>query len=81
MPYTYKSLAFVWLLITGLFILSMSGAVGGWWVAVLVALALGAPSLMLRAPAAAVRTVSAGAPGSSTARIDSIAPSNAYVER
>ena len=79
MPYTYKSLAFVWLLIGGLFVLSMSGAVAGWWVAVLLALALAAPGLLLRAPVAALSTVSA-APGASV-RIDSHSPREVYGER
>jgi hypothetical protein len=52
MPYTYKSLAFVWFVILGLFALAGSGIVVGAWVLLLVALALAVPVLLLRGQAA-----------------------------
>jgi hypothetical protein len=50
MPYTNKSLAMVWLIMVALFVLMGSGAVGGWWVFLIVLVALAAPALMLRSP-------------------------------
>jgi len=52
MPYTYKSLAFVWFIILGLFILTGSGMVVGPWVLLLVTLALAVPVLLLRSQGA-----------------------------
>ncbi|HSL23681.1 MAG TPA: hypothetical protein VK886_19270 [Vicinamibacterales bacterium] len=43
MPYTYKALAWAWLVIIGLFALSGSGVVTGSWFALLLVAALGAP--------------------------------------
>ena len=48
MPYTYKSIAGVWLIVVGLFVLSASGAVTGRWLLLLLLIALGAPALILR---------------------------------
>jgi hypothetical protein len=53
MPYTYKSLTFVWLITLGLFALSGSGRVAGPWLLLLIAVALAAPALILRRPAVA----------------------------
>ena len=50
MPYTRKSLAMVWLITLGLFVVTGSGAVAGWWVLLLVLVALAAPALVLRSP-------------------------------
>ena len=50
MPYTNKSLAMVWLITVALFVLTGSGAVAGWWVLLIVLVALAAPALMLRSP-------------------------------
>jgi hypothetical protein len=49
MPYTYKSLAFAWLIIFALFAVSASGAARGWWFVLLLALAA-VPALVLRSP-------------------------------
>jgi len=48
MPYTYTSIAIVWLIVLGLFALSASGAVAGRWLLLLLLVALGAPALVLR---------------------------------
>jgi hypothetical protein len=48
MPYTYKSIAGVWLIVLGLFVLTASGAVTGRWLLLLLLIALGAPALILR---------------------------------
>jgi hypothetical protein len=48
MPYTYASVAFVWLIVLGLFALSASGAVTGRWLLLLLLVAFGAPTLILR---------------------------------
>ena len=53
MPYTYKSLALVWFIILGLFILTGSGMLVGPWVLLLVTVALAVPALLLRSPAVA----------------------------
>jgi hypothetical protein len=53
MPYTYKSLTFVWLITLGLFALTGSGGVAGPWLLLLMAVALAAPALILRRPAGA----------------------------
>ena len=50
MPYTRKSLAIVWLIILGLFAATGSGAVAGWWVLLLVLVALAAPALVRKSP-------------------------------
>jgi hypothetical protein len=50
MPYTRKSLAMVWLIALGLFVVTGSGALAGWWVLLLVLVALAAPALVLRSP-------------------------------
>jgi len=50
MPYTRKSLAMMWLITLGLFVVTGSGAVAGWWVVLLVLVALTAPALVLRGP-------------------------------
>jgi hypothetical protein len=50
MPFTRTSLAMVWLITVALFALTGSGAVGGWWVLLVVLVALAAPALMLRRP-------------------------------
>jgi hypothetical protein len=50
MPYTYKSLAFTWLIILALFAVSASGVARGWWFVLLLAVAVAAPALVLRSP-------------------------------
>lgn len=53
MRYTYKSLAFVWLVICAASAISASGQLTGWAFALLVAVAVAAPAfLMKRLPAA-----------------------------
>jgi len=47
-PYTYKSLAFLWLAIFGLVALTASGTVAHSWMPVLLLVALTAPRLILR---------------------------------
>jgi hypothetical protein len=56
MPYTYKSLAFVWFITFGLAALTGSGVVAGSWLLLLVPVALAAPALILRSPAGATTT-------------------------
>jgi hypothetical protein len=53
MPYTHKSLAFVWLIAFGLLALTGSGVVTGSGLVLLLAVALAAPALILRSPAGA----------------------------
>lgn len=53
MPYTYKSLALVWLITFGLVVLTGSGLVAGPWVLLVLAVALATPVLILRSPASA----------------------------
>jgi hypothetical protein len=48
MPYTYKSLAFAWLIVAALFAVSASGAARGVWFAVLLTAAIVVPALVLR---------------------------------
>ena len=48
MPYTYKSLALMWLIALGLFGLTGSGTVTGSWLVVLLVVALATPALILR---------------------------------
>ena len=55
MRYTRKSLAFVWLIAFGLFVLTASGEMTGPWLLSLLAVALTAPALILRSPAGAIR--------------------------
>jgi uncharacterized protein (DUF58 family) len=50
MPYTYTSLAFVWLITLGLFALSASGVVAGSWLILFLLVALATPALILRRP-------------------------------
>jgi hypothetical protein len=47
-PYTYNSVAFVWLTILGLFALTASGLVASPWVLALTLAALAVPFLILR---------------------------------
>jgi hypothetical protein len=56
MPYTHKSLAFVWLIALGLLALSASGVVAGPWLLLLLAVALATPALVLRSPAGTTTT-------------------------
>jgi hypothetical protein len=49
-PYTYRSLAFVWLIMLGLLGLTASGMVAGSWLLLLVVVALALPALILRTP-------------------------------
>jgi hypothetical protein len=51
MPYTYKSLAFAWLIVLSLFAMSASGVARGWGFVLLVAAAVAVPALVLRSPA------------------------------
>jgi len=60
MPNTTKSLALVWLLTLGLFILSGSGVVAGSWLFLLVLIALAAPALILRSRARGLVTTGPG---------------------
>lgn len=48
MPYTSRSLIFLWLTTLGLFALTASGAVPGSWLPLLLLVALTAPGLLLR---------------------------------
>ena len=50
MPYTYKSLAFTWLIILALFAVSASGVAKDLWFVLLFVVALAAPALVLSAP-------------------------------
>jgi hypothetical protein len=50
MPYTYKSLAFVWFITLGLFALTASGIVAGPWLILFLLIALATPVLVLRRP-------------------------------
>jgi hypothetical protein len=50
MPYTYKSLAFAWLIISALFAVSASGVARGGWFVLLLAVAIAVPALVLRRP-------------------------------
>jgi uncharacterized protein (DUF58 family) len=50
MPYTYKSLAFAWLIILALFVASASGVAQGGWLVLLIAVAFVVPALVLRSP-------------------------------
>jgi hypothetical protein len=50
MPYTYKSLAFVWLITLGLFALTATGVVAGSWLLLFLLVALATPALVLRSP-------------------------------
>ena len=54
MPYTYRSLAFVWLITLGLFALTASGIVVGSRLILFLVVALATPVLVLRRPALAV---------------------------
>ena len=56
MPYTYRSLAFVWLVTSALFALSVSGVPAGWWLVLLLAVALAVPVFVLRSPAQVTAT-------------------------
>ena len=48
MPYTSKSVAAVWLITLGLFVLTASGAVAGRWLLLLLPVALATPAFILR---------------------------------
>ena len=48
MPYTKKSLVFVWLIICGMVAVTGSGTNAGVWLLLLVLVALAAPALILR---------------------------------
>ena len=50
MPYTSKSLVFVWLITLGLFALTASGIVMGPWLILFLLVALATPVLVLRHP-------------------------------
>ena len=53
MPYTYRSLAVVWLITFALAAVSASGWVAGWGFVLVLAIACAAPALVLRMPAPA----------------------------
>jgi hypothetical protein len=53
MPYTNRSLTFVWLITLALFAASASGVFVGWSFVALLAVAFAAPWLVLRSPAEA----------------------------
>ena len=61
MPYTYKSLAFAWLIMFSLFTVSASGVARGWWFGLLLVVAAAVPMLVLKSPAN-VATASLGGP-------------------
>ena len=48
MPYTYKSLAFVWLITFGLFALTASGMASGSWFLLLLLIVFATPVVILR---------------------------------
>jgi hypothetical protein len=48
MPYTSKSLALAWLIISALFAVSASGMARGGWLVLLLAVAFAVPALVLR---------------------------------
>lgn len=50
MPYTYKSIAWLWLVTFGLLALTGSGVVTGKWLLLLLPIALAAPALILSSP-------------------------------
>jgi hypothetical protein len=56
MPYTYRSLAFAWLIIFALFAASASGLAQNGWFVLLLAIAIAIPALVLRDPAYASAT-------------------------
>ena len=56
MRYSFKSLAFVWVVTFLLFAMTGSGVVAGPWLLLLLAVALTAPALLLRSPAGATMT-------------------------
>ena len=58
MPYTYKSLAFAWLIFLALFAMSASGAASGWRLILLLAAAFVVPAIVLRTRADAAATSS-----------------------
>jgi len=47
MPYTFRSLVFLWVIIFGLFALAGSGVVAGPWLLLVLAVALAAPAVVL----------------------------------
>jgi len=61
MPYTYKSFAFAWLIIFALLAVSASGVTRGWWLGLLIAVAITVPALVLRSRSD-VATASPGRP-------------------
>jgi len=67
MPYTYKSLTFMWLIALGLFALTGSGAVAGKWVLACLLIALAAPALVLRTPRPVVVPAAASRPRANAA--------------
>jgi len=52
MLYTKRSLTFLWLIMSALFAASASGTLSGWWLVLLLAVALATPILVLRNQAA-----------------------------
>jgi hypothetical protein len=56
MPYTNRSLAVVWLIAFGLFFLAGSGVATGWWLLLMILVALAAPAVLFRNPVPAVAT-------------------------
>ena len=58
MPYTYKSLAFVWLIFLALFAMSASGAASWWRLMLLLAAAFLVPAIVLQTRADAADTSS-----------------------
>jgi hypothetical protein len=52
MSYTLRSLVFLWLITSALFAVSVSAAPAGWWLVLLLAVALATPFLVLRNQAA-----------------------------
>jgi uncharacterized protein (DUF58 family) len=48
MLYTNRSLVLLWLIMSALFAVSVAGAPAGWWLVLLLAVALAAPVLVLK---------------------------------
>jgi hypothetical protein len=61
MTYTFRSLVFLWVIMSALFVVSVSTVPAGWWLVLLLAVGLAAPVLVLRSPAQVTAT-SVGSP-------------------
>lgn len=74
MPYTNKSLVFLWLTIGGLVAMTASGVIAGAWLLLLALVALAAPALILRTPGVTTTSHGPGDAGvqSETSRIAAV---------